>query len=145
MVVVRHVGFTGTQQGMTQYQKETLEREFRSLDFALFNEWWFHHGDCIGADEEADKIARAWGAKIWIHPPVNQSKRANCGIRPNMDKIVPGRPYLQRNQHIVEWSDMLFACPAGEEKQRSGTWSTVRKARALGKDHMIIMPDGSVI
>lgn len=145
MTVVKHVGFTGTRQGMTAAQRETLEREFRSLDFANALEWWFHHGDCKGSDEEADAMARAFGAGIILHPPVNSSKRAFVGIRMGRDAAMPTRPYLRRNMDIVRASDRLFATPAGPEKMRSGTWSTIRLARNLDKDHVVIMPDGSIV
>lgn len=41
------------------------------------------------------------------------------------------KPYLERNANIVEESSILIACPIdkNEEEWRSGTWSTVRKAR----------------
>jgi len=43
-------------------------------------------------------------------------------------------PYLSRNRAIVDETEMLIATPAEfTEQQRSGTWSTVRYARACGK------------
>ena len=72
------LGFTGTQSGMNEYQRNKF------IEFLnQFNPNEFHHGDCIGADNDAhyaflkwhtnnDKIMR----KIVIHPPTNQQKRA---------------------------------------------------------------------
>lgn len=141
--MTRHVGFTGTRQGMTAAQKETLQREFLSLDYSL-DEWWFHHGDCVGSDEQADRIARAHGAKIWMHPPKNPVYRAYIGLDARKDKIVPELPYIERNKKIVECAQRMIATPDGAEKIRSGTWSTIRYAKRLNKDLVVIMPDGSI-
>ena len=55
------------------------------------------------------------------------------------------RPYLSRNKDIVRETDMLIATPAeAEEQRRSGTWSTIRFARKLGKPVFVIWPDGTV-
>lgn len=140
--MTRHVGFTGTQRGMTAAQQESLQREFMSLD-SSYEQWLFHHGDCIGADEEADKMARAFGAKIIIHPPDKDTKRAFCSVR-FCDMRAKPKPYLERNKDIVGASSILFAAPDGPERQRSGTWSTVRYARKIKCDYKIFMPDGSV-
>lgn len=45
----------------------------------------------------------------------------------------PGGPYLQRNDALVEHADLLIAFPrTADEVLRSGTWSTVRRARKRG-------------
>jgi hypothetical protein len=55
------------------------------------------------------------------------------------------RDYHVRNQHIVNETEYLIATPFMlHETQRSGTWSTVRKARAANKMVVIIYPDGSI-
>ena len=64
-----HIGFTGTQQGMTLRQKQQLNEILRDL-YDKGNRW-FHHGDCIGADAEAHDIATAIGYHILVHPPIN--------------------------------------------------------------------------
>ena len=132
------IGFTGTQKGMTEAQKKTFTEiisQYTSLEF--------HHGDCIGADEEAHKIVlKTKKAVITIHPPDDSIKRAFC----SGDKVLPPFPYLTRNKHIVQNSDYLIATPK-EDKEvlRSGTWSTIRYAKKLGLQVMIIFPDGGVI
>lgn len=121
------VGFTGTQVGMSKSQKDSL---FEILNH--FNVTEFHHGDCIGADSEADAIARALGSSIVIHPPLDPKKRAFCA-KPG-DIVRQPQPYLDRNHNIVEAIDFLVAAPrTDEEELRSGTWATIRYARKVGK------------
>lgn len=129
------IGFTGTQRGITDYQHRRL---IQCLVKIAGKE--FHHGDCIGADEAADKCARALGYIRIIHPPINLSRRAWC----NGGEMLEPKPYLERNQDIVNATEMLIAAPGEYEEQlRSGTWSTVRKAKKAGKPIVIILPDGS--
>jgi hypothetical protein len=79
----------------------------------------FRHGDCRGADLEAAELVRCYlpQAEIIPHPPA------------------PGDGgELARNRDIVAACDVLIAAPyANVETQRSGTWATVRYARASGK------------
>lgn len=41
------------------------------------------------------------------------------------------KPYLQRNLDIIKNSSILIACPVNKNKEelRSGTWSTIRRAK----------------
>jgi hypothetical protein len=132
------VGFTGTAQGMTSTQLATAKKVLSNL-YAPGGV--FHHGDCVGADAEAHRLAQAQGFRIIIHPPSNPSKRAFC----TGDEARVGKPYLDRNQDIVNECRVLVATPKGfAEEQRSGTWATVRRARQAGKTVFIIWPDGKV-
>lgn len=100
-----------------------------------------HHGDCIGADQQAAEIAEKLGHQTVGHPPTNQSKRA---FHPST-KTLPAKDYLERDKDIVDASERLLAAPKGyEEERRSGTWFTVRYARRMGKKVTIIFPDGSL-
>ena len=132
------VGFTGTQIGMTNIQKRKVKK---ALDKLSQNHDVFHHGDCIGADSEAHSMAVNSGFSITLHPPSISTKRAFCKAD---EERVP-LDYLRRNLEIVKDSDILLAAPRGmNEETRSGTWSTIRKARKLGKRIMIIFPNGQV-
>lgn len=131
------VGFTGTQVGCTTIQLESLERillELKPTDF--------HHGDCIGADSQAHDIVRRMLCHIHIHPPIIPDKRA---FREGKYIYRP-KDYLTRNKHIVDACYVLVATPKEEygETVRSGTWSTVRYARRLERDIIIIRPNGRV-
>lgn len=126
------VGITGTQRGATEAQltqlRETLIR---------FGVTEIHHGDCIGVDSEAHDVARALGIRIVIHPPLVETK---CGWNEGDDRREP-KPYLERNHDIVDETLMLIAVPGEDKEQlRSGTWSTVRYARRLGRPVQVITP-----
>lgn len=139
------VGFTGTQIGMKTEQVITLKR---LLSAQRVDE--FHHGDCIGADDEAVGVVKelkkrlplTWKRKpkIICHPPSNDSKRAWN----DFDEERSPKPYLDRNHDIVDESDILIAAPKGYEVLRSGTWATVRYARKQGKRVIIIWPSGKI-
>lgn len=149
------IGFTGTQSGMSQFQKDTLKE---ILIVEKCHE--FCHGDCYGADKQANDIASELIRHITIFPPDNPSKRAWCfnqgriteswmwaaieipiqidefdenvtkaniTYRINEVRWAPKNPYMIRNQMIVDHSDMLIACPKeADHSVRSGTWSTIR-------------------
>lgn len=131
------VGFTGTQHGMTFMQKETLYHLLLELGPDEF-----HHGDCIGSDAEAHDIAVIIGIEIHIHPPNNPSKRAYK----KGTQIYPELPYLSRNTNIATKTNILIATP-GEDYEviRSGTWSTVRRARKLDRKIYIILSEGKIV
>jgi len=129
------IGFTGTQVGMTVAQVVSLMKHLRLL------EGEFHHGDCVGADEQASEAASGFGLKTVSHPPDNPSKRAFS----ENDETKEEKPYLKRNHDIVDTTDYLIATPRGTaEEVRSGTWATVRYALKQEKLVVIIWPDGSV-
>ena len=126
------IGFTGTQDGMSQHQKEQfvlIMQELLPIEF--------HHGDCIGADAEAHDIVREFfpDVKITIHPPLNKNKRAFRVGDVQKDLL----SYLDRNKMIVDETNLLIATPKGnKEVLRSGTWSTVRYARKKEKFLIIL-------
>ena len=140
MSVVRDIGFTGTQRGMTAEQVATVRRLLAMA--AVTGPIIGHHGDCIGADAQFHDLVRELRdqfAKITVHPPTDPAKRAWR----DGDVILPPAPYLERNHTIVDMSYILLATP-GEpaERVRSGTWSTVRYARKVRRRHIVITPNG---
>lgn len=139
--VVMKVGFTGTREGLTTEQHRALCRWVRENEITEF-----HHGVCVGADEEAFAAVRAYnrGAKIVGHPPSNRS--LICESCEELgDELLPARPYLDRNRDIVNVVTVLVACPKGPEERRSGTWFTVRAARLRRIKIVVIYPDGDVV
>jgi len=105
----------------------------------------FHHGDCIGADAQSHEIMEQYAEGIVIHPPINGSKRAFCKKSDWVDpKILDPKEYIARNHDIVNSVDLMIATPAEFHEQiRSGTWATIRYAKKIKKDLVIIYPDGS--
>jgi len=136
------IGYTGTQKGMTEQQKNILRKmlgEIYGNDFYQFP-MIFHHGDCIGGDEEACEIALEIGFELHCHPPINPNKRAFVESKYMEDE----RPYLDRNHDIVNACHTIFAAPfEKEEMLRSGTWATIRYAKKRNKRLFIIYPDGT--
>lgn len=152
------IGFTGTQSGMSQFQKDTL-REILEIEKCTE----FVHGDCYGADKQANDIAATCGL-VTIFPPDNPKKRAWC-FNPNHDtknwqwhlhtlqylntpQVINVRwwtplPYMERNQLIVNHPEILIACPKEiEHTLRSGTWATIRmgwKKQKMDKSYKVVI------
>src|SRR5262245_4747430 len=125
------IGFTGTQGGMTERQRQALSCVLAELQATTL-----HHGDCIGADAEAHDVATAMGCEVVIHPPITEAKRA----WKRAPQIHAPKPYLARNRDIVRAAEMLVAAPAQDVEQlRSGTWSTVRFARKMGRAVWVVL------
>jgi hypothetical protein len=105
------IGFTGTKNGMTFDQKNNFLVTLDELNDEHHLEE-FHHGDCIGADEDAHQIVETYfpHVMIHIHPPENGYKRAFCKGGFSHQE----RPFLVRNRHIVDLTDVLIATPDGE-------------------------------
>jgi hypothetical protein len=135
------IGFTGTAKGMTDKQIRILQNQL-----LIFKPKEFHHGDCVGADADAHRIALALNILVVVHPPIDDKQRAFCGARGKRGPKVSFtelKPYLERNHDIVDACDVLIATPAQRnEVLRSGTWATIRYARKKGKEVIIINPEG---
>lgn len=145
---MNNIGFTGSRDGLTNPQRQAVvglldafmaERKATTSDGVP----QFHHGDCVGADMLSGDAAHDAGYEIHIHPPSVGSLRAYCSNR-YPAKVYDTFPYLVRNKHIVDSTDILLATPNGPETTRSGTWSTVRYARKKSKEIWIVYPDGEV-
>lgn len=137
-----HIGFTGTQHGMTGMQTTYLRKHMEELNeiyksFSII----FHHGDCIGADEQSHEMARELDWTIHLHPPVIVDKRAFC----TPDYSHPLKPYLERNRDIVNSSPQLIGCPYQLTPAKGGTWYTINHARKLKKLVTIILPNGIIL
>lgn len=140
------IGFTGTQIGLSPEQTICLDR----LLTKYYNKYWevsngleFHHGDCIGGDEQfhanvIQLIGIDHQERINVHPPEDNKKRAYC-----QGTIWPEKDYIPRNHDIVDNSGVMFACPKEHKQQlRSGTWATYRYARHCDRLVWLILPDG---
>ncbi len=126
------VGFTGTREGMSQPQKEALVLQLYEL-----NPSEFHHGDCVGADEEAHRIVREFfpSCQIHVYPPLSEWKRAFT----KGDVIYEPEMYLERDRNIVRNTELLIGAPLTKnEILRSGTWTTIRFGKGLGRRVIIL-------
>lgn len=129
------VGFVGGSGGMTRAQGD----ELRSLlELARARE--LHHGDRVGADEQAVAIASELGLRVVAHPPAHDRGRA----RLDSDETCPTRPAGRRNADIVSSTDLLLAAPNGPPSRRSEVWTTVRRACDARRPHVIVWPNGSL-
>lgn len=134
-----HIGFTGTQSGMTTEQQlrvQIIVFELGTTDAS--------HGDCVGSDDQFDQIAIELGLRRHIRPSTLEAKRAWCFVADG-DVLHPPKPPLIRNRDIVDEVEAMIATPKEMiETLRSGTWATIRYARKQGKPVHIVWPDGSV-
>lgn len=124
--MLRYAAFTGTQDGMSGIQLKNLEALLDRLNLASF-----HHGCCIGADEEAHEIAYALEIPIYGYPCDITAKVAQIP-REQFHWYGEHKAPLDRNKDIITASDFLIACPKTHtEELRSGTWATIRHARKM--------------
>lgn len=123
------IGFTGNRYGLT------AEQEIQIIEiFDKYNNIIVSHGDCIGSDTDFHNLCINYKntnpskkITIVIYPPNNSKLRGfNHG-----DILMKEKPYLKRNSDIIKNSSILIACPIDKNKEqlRSGTWSTIRKAK----------------
>lgn len=146
---------TGTQGRMiTPEERQSITPEARATFVAVLQEVGakeLHHGDCVGADAATHQEAVALGLNVVIHPPTADIYRANCTGPPATITTLPPLAYITRNRKIVDAVDGLIVLPQGfEQEVRSGTWSTYRYARGIGRQGrtvpiptLIIYPDGT--
>ena len=139
------IGYTGTRAGLTWLQRS---KTFARLSLLHSSE--LHHGDCIGGDAEAHEMGLRRRHRIVIHPPTNPKQRAYCKSATwstSPVSFTEAKPYLKRNEDIVNQTECLIANPKEKEEQRRGsiTWATIRYALKVGKTVYIIYPDGTEV
>jgi hypothetical protein len=130
----KFIGFTGNREGLSDDQKTKIKEILDKCETDIT----VLHGDCVGADTDFHNLCINYKQRnpdknltIHIYPPNNKTMRAfNVG-----DLIMNEEPYLVRNDNILKNSHYLIACPIDKniEILRSGTWSTIRKARKQNK------------
>jgi hypothetical protein len=135
-------GFTGSRHGSIDAPKQ--RSVVRTLIKGLGPVESFHHGDCVGWDQEFHEILRdvyGWHCNIIGHPPKDDKLRAFCRFDECRDPL----PYLERDVEIVKEATYMLACPSTLEPQKhSGTWYTIRRAEDARIPLYIVFPDGSV-
>lgn len=142
------IGFTGTRDGMNDIQSKTfvhLFTGFRKFDNKITE---LYLGDCIGADQQAGHIIFKHAKnpfKCYLLPSDIPPMQGHLEKSFPSCIRIPEAPPLQRDEHLVDPIEVLFATPKESEKQvRSGTWYTIRYAKQHYKSIYIIYPDGKV-
>ncbi len=140
------VGFTGTRSSLTNIQITNLSYVLYRLNTTKSGITHVVHGDCVGSDERFDQICYRHGIRRVLYPSDIPDLRAHSEWK-RRDRVLahPAEPPLLRNKKIVAASKILLACPKTlDEQRRSGTWTTVRAARAAEVPIILIYPNGSV-
>lgn len=129
------VGFTGTRNGMSRQQAESVSSLLKSLkvDRGV-------HGDCVGADADFDRICKKLEIRAGVRPCTFDKLRAYCDSEVLAE---PKRP-MERNRDIVADADVLIACPPNYTriKKGSGTWATIGFGERKGIIVHVIWPNG---
>lgn len=138
------VGFTGTRHGMTEAQASyvrTLLEKFRSDIF----ESRFHHGNCVGADDEALDIANELDYYTIAHP--TNMPALQIPVFKSHESMNYRQP-LARNRDIARVADVVIAAPKEtawpKSIRGSGTWYTIEHCRKqnVKRRCIIVWPDG---
>jgi hypothetical protein len=136
------IAFTGTRRGLSPAQIAALRVVLAEPRFAGAT---LHNGCAEGADEACLELADILDGVLVLWP-CNAARRLWAfGFVDGRDywSIQPTLPPLERNRRMVAAASVVVACPDGPERLRSGTWSTVREARRMGRTVVICWPDGS--
>lgn len=140
------VGFTGTRHSMTPEQKAAFEAELRVLAPGAV----FHHGACVGADEEAVFLVRKVAAEqssptgVTAHPGP-KTRWDSQAARDASAPCLARKDYRPRNTDIVAACDVLCAAPPCRPiPSRGGTRMTVNIAVSRGVPVVVFWPDGEV-
>jgi deoxyribodipyrimidine photolyase len=125
---------------MTKNQKEELCLYLKLLLEQGYR--LFHHGDAIGADAQAARIAKDLGYYLICHPghPKDKTNTMYRAFTNFNDEVQESKPFIKRDRDIVDETDSMVATPVGEEEIRSGTWTTIRYAKKKRKEVKLIMP-----
>ncbi len=128
---------------MTPEQKDTLAEmlcDYWNRTAHLGKHPEFHHGLCVGADDEAAEIASEIGFWVIAHPGDLPQYRGKS----EYDEIRQEKPCIERNHDIVDEVEEMFATPGQdyEIKRGSGTWATIRYTEKNDTQLTIIYPNG---
>lgn len=139
------IGFTGTRFGMTEAQRAAVSRLLFEPDATEF-----HHGACVGSDEQAAVLVA--NTYDWIYIIAHPGRSASGGTNEHLsqiaidvsDEVRDTDTHFARNRAIVDETDRLIATPRDMNSQsKGGTWYTINYAAKHGKPTTIVWPDGS--
>ncbi len=130
-----HVGITGTREGMTGPQKNTVEELLKRLKATSL-----HHGDCIGSDSDAHGIAECLEISVIVHPPESAESRAYCATKTFRHQ----KGHFARNRDLVNETSVLIATPLTPFETKGGTWYTINYGIKQRKPVYIVLPNGQL-
>lgn len=139
------LAFTGTRQGMTDAQRQTVKRLLETLKPTEV-----HHGDCVGSDDDFANICHNLDARprIVAHPGKSATGMDDHDLRAHNahnDEILPIETHFKRNRTMVKLSPVLIATPYESAHQKTGgTWYTIDLAKKSQSTVFVVWPDGSV-
>ena len=116
-----NVGVVGSR---TFPQLKLVEWFVRDLPYGVT----IHSGGAKGVDQAAEDYARARGFPVVVHKP----NLVGCKERHEFTQR-----YYDRNQKIVDSSDLVVAFT---EKDKGGTWDTIKRARRANKAVKVVRP-----
>lgn len=122
------IAVVGNRTGWTEGEvHRSLVKHIPLFDFQLFHkgDFEFISGGAEGVDTFAQTFAKSYGLKITI-------------LYPDLLRPSPQR-YYERNQDIVDMADAVIAFQ--NNPNRSGTQSTINRARKKGIPVMVIDKD----
>ena len=133
------LGFTGTRNGMNDFQKRVLQETIQNFGDALLEAV---HGDCMGADTEFHQMIRSLTrARLVLRPGIGARDGKNETRAFNeADVVLPVGTFFSRNRDIVDACDFLVGAPLNGFR-KGGTWQTLRYAHKKRKPGLIIFPD----
>ncbi len=140
LATAKRWGVTGTKDGATRPQILRL----RSLMKGLSGPNEFHHGFCVGVDEEVHRMIRNRfpDCEIVAHPSINKHAQSTSI---SADRYMPALDFIPRNHNIVHAVEFMLVLPkTDEEELRSGTWATYRYTKKYGCPFTVILPDGRI-
>lgn len=135
------LGFTGT------HRVPLPEAQQRALVAYLIKDLptTVLHGGAPGSDEMFHDLLAELAPETIVEIYPGSADRYRYWHRRHPLGLHYSQPPLVRDKLIARRCDRLLGCPAQvEEIIRSGTWATVRYARAAHKPITLILPDGSV-
>ena len=139
MTEYKIIGVTGTRSGMIDDQLRRFAEFLEELTEQGATE--FHHGDCVGVDEQAAIMAQGMGLRTICHPPLKEDLRAFH----KSDEIREQQNHFARNRSIVDNVDLLIVVPWQDEWQpRGGTWYTHDYAEKVGVETFTVWPSPTV-
>lgn len=134
------IGVSGTRDGATA---EQIKSAVSYINHIFDPGAKFHHGCCIGVDEQLSIAAHAIGYKLIAHPPLDNRFMSTLSVLLS-DEVNKPIDYIERNKQIVRASDRMLILPKNFGEQiRSGTWATYRYSIIQEVPTMLIHPDGS--